>query len=227
MTATGFLDSPLLGGRQQIEPGVFNLLVQAGDPRKKEMRYRLFCRHADGTECTMIGHKKIADDQSQPEIWDDTTTLYTTLYRGRADRGPGNDRAAQIATGILKIQFFDFLRELTTFRLQGPRSDRRPGALRHALAREAGGRLRRVPGAELMLVSSDVSNDMKPTKTMTHMEKTTQREGHAPGAGGLSPPAASGRVDLRPTARMTDGSRVTARQSSPRGPEVHRAPGAA
>ena len=119
MTATGFLDSPLLGGQRQIEPGVFNLLVQAGDPRKKEMRYRLFCRHADGTEYTMIGHKKIADDQSQPEIWDDTTTLYTTLYRGRVAEGQ-EAAATVIATGILKILFFDFLRELTTFRLQGP-----------------------------------------------------------------------------------------------------------
>jgi predicted acylesterase/phospholipase RssA len=118
-TATGWLESPLLGGRSQVELGVFNLLVQAGDPRKKEMRYRLFCRHADGTQCTMIGHKKIADDKSQPEIWDDTTTLFTTLYRGRLDAG-AETAAAQIAIGILKIQFFDFLRELTTFRLQGP-----------------------------------------------------------------------------------------------------------
>ena len=46
------------------------------------------------------------------------------------------------------------------------------------------------------------------------MEKTTLARGHAPGAGGLSPPAASGRVDVRPTARMTDVSRVLARQSS-------------
>ena len=33
----------------------------------------------------------------------------------------GQEAAATvIATGILKILFFDFLRELTTFRLQGP-----------------------------------------------------------------------------------------------------------
>ena len=38
--ATGWLESPLLGGRVPVEPGVFNLLVQAGDPRKKQMRYR-------------------------------------------------------------------------------------------------------------------------------------------------------------------------------------------
>jgi len=117
--ATGWVESPLLGGRSEVDSCVFNLLVQAGDPRKKEMRYRLFCRHADGTPRTIIGHKKIADDKSQPEVWDDTTILYTTLYRGQIAAGDETP-AAQIATGIIKIQFLDFLRQLTTFRVQGP-----------------------------------------------------------------------------------------------------------
>ena len=117
--ATGWIESPLLGGRVPVEPGEFNLLVQAGDPRKKEMRYRIFLKHADGTPCTFVGHKKIEDDKSQPEVWDDTTILYTTLYRGHLAEG-AETPAAQIATGIIKIHFFDFLRQLTTFRLAGP-----------------------------------------------------------------------------------------------------------
>ena len=80
------IDSPLLGGRVPVEPGVFNLLVQAGDPRKKEMRYRSSCSMPTAPR-TMIGHKKIDDDKSQPEIWDDNDDLYTTLYRGHLAEG--------------------------------------------------------------------------------------------------------------------------------------------
>ncbi len=116
---SGWVESPLLGGRSPVDRGVFNLFVQAGDSRKKEMRYRVFTRHADGTPRTVVGTKHVADDKSTPEVWDDTTTLFTAVYRGHVAEG-ADTPAAQVAAGIIRIGLFDFLRQLTTFRVEGP-----------------------------------------------------------------------------------------------------------
>ena len=59
MAVTGTVDSPWLGGKMPIDSGEFNLLVSTVDPRKKEMRYRLFVRHSDGTERTIAGVKHV------------------------------------------------------------------------------------------------------------------------------------------------------------------------
>ena len=126
---TGTVDSPLLGGKVNVDRGVFNLFVSDADPRKKEMRYRLFVKHADGTAHTVIGAKHIQDDKSQPEVWEDTTTLYTTVYKGTVEAGQ-EAGAAQVAIGIIHIGLFDFMRQLTTFRVQGPN----PGAVIGAIA---------------------------------------------------------------------------------------------
>jgi predicted acylesterase/phospholipase RssA len=129
MAVTGFADSPWLGGRVPIDAGDFNLLVNAADPRKKEMRYRLFVHHTDGTERTIVGFKKVENDGGAfAEVWNDTTTLYTSIYRGHVT--PANQAAAdQLATGIIRIEFFDFLQEMTTFRVEGPTLADRTGAM--------------------------------------------------------------------------------------------------
>ncbi|MFI5177820.1 MAG: patatin-like phospholipase family protein [Vicinamibacterales bacterium] len=120
MNVTGFADSPWLGGRVPVDAGDFNLLVDAVDPRKKEMRYRLFAHHTDGTERTIVGFKKVENDGGAfAEVWNDTTTLYTSIYRGHVTAA-NQATADQVATGIIAIQFFDFLQELTTFRVEGP-----------------------------------------------------------------------------------------------------------
>jgi len=118
-TISGWAESPLLGGRVNVEAGAFNLFVDAGDPRKKEMRYRLFVRLADGSERTLVGTKLIVDDRAQPEIWTDTTTLFTSVYQGHVVQG-AETPAALLAVGIIRIGLFDFLRQLTTFRTEGP-----------------------------------------------------------------------------------------------------------
>lgn len=125
---SGWIESPLLGGRVPVQSGTFNLFVDAGDPRKKEMRYRAFVRLADGSDRTVVGVKHIADDQSQPEIWTDTTTLFTSVYQGHVAAG-AETPAALIARGIIRIGLFDFMRQLTTFRAEGPTLAARAGGL--------------------------------------------------------------------------------------------------
>ncbi|MEZ5316132.1 MAG: patatin-like phospholipase family protein [Vicinamibacterales bacterium] len=116
---TGDVDSPILGGKVPVDAGHFQLLVHAADPRQKEMRYRLFVRHANGAKHTIVGVKSVADDRPTPEVWDDTTTLFTAIYTGHL--APGTETpAARVATGIIRIGFLDFLKQLTTFRVQGP-----------------------------------------------------------------------------------------------------------
>ena len=66
----------------------------------------------------MIGKKDVKDDRSQPEVWEDTTVLYTTLYAGHV--APGAEaQATQLAIGIIRIGIFDFMAQLTTFRTEG------------------------------------------------------------------------------------------------------------
>jgi predicted acylesterase/phospholipase RssA len=128
MAVTGFADSPWLGGRVPVDSGEFNLLVSTADPRKKEMRYRLFVHHTDGTECTVAGVKRVQNDNVFGELWDDTTTLYTSIYRGHVTAAD-EPTADQIATGIIRIGLFEFMQELTTFKVDGPTPAARLSAL--------------------------------------------------------------------------------------------------
>ncbi len=128
MAVTGFADSPWLGGKVKIDSGEFNLLVSTVDPRKKEMRYRLFVHHTNGTECTISGVKHVAADGGIADIWEDTTTLFTSIFRGHV-AAADEPTADQIATGIITINFFDFLQEMTTFKVDGPTPVARLNAL--------------------------------------------------------------------------------------------------
>jgi predicted acylesterase/phospholipase RssA len=115
----GWVESPLLGGRAMVERGMFNLFIHVADPRTKEMRYRLFLKQPNGDRCTLVGVKRVEDESGRLDAVQDTTTLYTTLLRGHVDamHDAGADR---LALGIIRIGFFDFLRQLTTFRARGP-----------------------------------------------------------------------------------------------------------
>jgi cholesterol oxidase len=117
-TVSGYVESPLVGGRQQIERGTFNLLVHETDPSKKRMLYRLFFTGADGQPRTLSGFKEIADDDGL-DTWKDTTTLYTRLFAGIVDT-QGESQASPETAGIIRIEQADFLRQLTTFRAEGP-----------------------------------------------------------------------------------------------------------
>jgi predicted acylesterase/phospholipase RssA len=122
----GFIDSPLTGGKSDIKGGVLNLLVDAGDPSKKNMKYRLQFKGADGKDYTLIGFKDIMG-KTFASAWPETTTLYTSLLPGHVPEG---QQAEPIAAGVINIRFEDFFfRQMFSFRVQGPTLAARTDAL--------------------------------------------------------------------------------------------------
>ena len=115
--ATGWVRCEALGGKRPVERGRFNLFVATDDPGERRMLYRLHFHDGVGSPLTLIGHKVIADDPGF-DLWPDTTTLYTRLLSGHVEVG-GDEAAAPVAAGVLRITPLSFARQLTTFRARG------------------------------------------------------------------------------------------------------------
>jgi cholesterol oxidase len=126
-SAKGYVRSEALGGELPVEKGVFNLFVDQGDPGLKRMLYRLFFRDGGGKPLTLSGFKLVEDDPGS-DLWTDTTTLFTRILRGHVGAEDEAD-AEVVASGIIKIYFLDFLKQLTTFRTEGPTPAERATAL--------------------------------------------------------------------------------------------------
>ena len=125
--AEGYVRCQALGGELAVEKGVFNLFVDREDPARKRMLYRLFFRDGDGKPLTLSGFKVIEDDPGW-DLWSDTTTLFTRILEGHVN--PEDESQAQVvASGIINIQLLDFLKQLTTFRTEGPTAADRASAL--------------------------------------------------------------------------------------------------
>jgi hypothetical protein len=70
-------------------------------------------------------------------VWSDTTTLFTRVLNGHISEAEENsaakdpDKLRQIVrgSGIIHIHFFDFLKQLTTFRAEGPTFSDRSSAM--------------------------------------------------------------------------------------------------
>src|SRR5215210_4389390 len=126
-TAEGWVGCDALGSRLPVEKGFFNLFVDDENPAIKRMLYRLFFRDGAGHPVTLTGHKVIRNDPSA-DVWPDTTTLYTRVLQGHVSET--DERSAQIvASGIVWIAPLDFLKQLTTFRAEGPSLISRAAAL--------------------------------------------------------------------------------------------------
>lgn len=122
----GWVTTPF-GEQRPIERGVFNLFVDSGDPTRKRMLYRLHFTGDDGAPLTLAGEKHIEDD-SGADLWGDTTTLFVRIYAGHVD--DDSQGAAQVrAAGIIRISMLDFMKQLTTFRTEGPSLADRSSAL--------------------------------------------------------------------------------------------------
>lgn len=131
----GYIDCDELGGRLPVEQGLFNLFIDDADPSIKRMFYRLFFTDGNGEKMTLSGHKNIKDDDGF-DLWHDTTTLFTRILRGhvgvdeeRALEENGQLEAAVVGSGIIVIPFFSFLKQLTTFRAEGPTFSDRAAAM--------------------------------------------------------------------------------------------------
>jgi cholesterol oxidase len=126
-TATGWVQCEMLGGRRDVESGLFNLFVDAADPEVKHMLYRLWFTDAVGNPLTLTGFKTVRDDPGF-DTWSDTSTLYVKVLGGHV--APGADDAADVvATGIITIYLKDFIQQLTTFRVSGPDVSSKLGAM--------------------------------------------------------------------------------------------------
>ena len=69
---------------------------------------------------TIVGVEAHPGRRRITNIWDDTTTLYTTIYKGHVLQPAGRADRRLVATGIIRIGLFDFMRQMTTFRVRGP-----------------------------------------------------------------------------------------------------------
>jgi hypothetical protein len=117
-TAEGYLRCPALGGDLPVERGVFNLLVNETGQAGKRLRYRLFLRGASGESLTMTGFKEVKDDPGF-DVWRDNTTLFTRILRGHV--GADEETQAEfLASGVIQVHPLDFLKQMTTFKADGP-----------------------------------------------------------------------------------------------------------
>lgn len=124
-SAAGDVKSDALGGACRVERGLFNLFLDAGEVHRepaRHMRYRLWFRDAVGHPLTLSGLKDISHPAaaSKPsDVWRETTTLYVRLSSGFVEEGSDGE-AGLVGAGILHISPLDFVRLLSTFRVDGP-----------------------------------------------------------------------------------------------------------
>src|SRR5499427_663559 len=110
----GTISCPTLSPQpRQVTGGTFNLLVK--DPTRvnaRLMTYRMIGIAADGKRYRVDGFKVIQDDKHL-EIWDDTTTLFTTVtdVNGATEQVIGKE--------ILHILPADFMKQMTTMQVTG------------------------------------------------------------------------------------------------------------
>jgi predicted patatin/cPLA2 family phospholipase len=116
-----------LGGQLPIRRGIFNIFVDKGDPTRKKVIYRVFFDDAQGNTLTLSGFKDLHDDPDM-DILSDITMVFTKIYRGMV-LGDEEKTAEVVATGILRVGMLAFLKQLATFRAEGPTLADRTSAL--------------------------------------------------------------------------------------------------
>lgn len=109
---TGYLECPLLSDEAlSVSQGKFNLFVEKkGDSTIKNMDYSMVLTSKEGEQFYFVGKKNVRSDGkfSVEEIWEDTSTLYVTIYEGVDENGN------VFAKGIQKILIADFVDQLET-----------------------------------------------------------------------------------------------------------------
>lgn len=117
-SVTGQVHCPAFGGVRELTDGTFQLFVDDGDPTRKEMRYRLHFTDDQDKPLTLIGVKTV-ESGNPLRMWSETTTLHTQVLRGHVPQG--EETISEVAAeGVIRLGVPDFLRELTTFRVEGP-----------------------------------------------------------------------------------------------------------
>ncbi|MFI0419896.1 FAD-dependent oxidoreductase [Spongiactinospora sp. 9N601] len=116
--AEGWIDAAACGGRRLVERGWFNLFAPGGAPDRRLMRYRLHFTDGMDRPRTLSGWKNVFHGPPT-DIWPATTTMYFRLLEGHVPDGH-DDTAPVAGAGTLHIELGDFIRQLTSFRTEGP-----------------------------------------------------------------------------------------------------------
>lgn len=119
-TATGYVECPKLGGRLPVLQGIFNLFLKPTDSPNvnaaKEMHYRLLFKDGENNEWTFQGYKVVTMEDPL-KVWDETTTLYTRIWKGKhMELDPKEKPWGQ---GILHLNAKDFAKQMTTLKSSG------------------------------------------------------------------------------------------------------------
>ena len=94
--------------------GKFNLFVEDPDnPDIHKMIYEISLLSAEGKKYFFAGFKQTKNDRGF-DVWQDTTTLFITLYEGETAQG------ATVGKGMLKIETPDFIKQLGTMKAVHP-----------------------------------------------------------------------------------------------------------
>ena len=105
---SGKINYPPFGQTLHSTGGVFNLFSPTDANNTKHMIYELALSSASGP-LYFAGHKVVRQDEGL-DLWSDTTTLYSRLYRGA-------DKSGEIiGAGVLRLGVRDLMRLLSTLR---------------------------------------------------------------------------------------------------------------
>lgn len=118
----GYVECPLVGGRRAVLAGEVQLLAPTGDHDRRVMAYRLVVEDPARRRWTVSGVKEV-QDRLGFDLWRDTTTLETNLFRGEIDAAR-EARAPLAAVGVVRLSLGGLLRQLTTFRTDAPSTGR-------------------------------------------------------------------------------------------------------
>jgi predicted patatin/cPLA2 family phospholipase len=120
----GTIDYPAFGQNIPAKTGVFNLFSPAGDPNLKLMVYEMGFEH-EGQDYYLAGKKEVRNDPVI-DMWKDTTTLFSQLYKGSDKTGP------VVGAGILTLGLPQLLKMISTMHAINATS---PAAAAEALMR--------------------------------------------------------------------------------------------
>jgi hypothetical protein len=107
-----------LGGKVPIAHGKLNLLIDEGDPTQKKVTYQIFFNDVAGNPFALSGLKELRED-SGIDPFSEPTTVFIKICR--ASSSPALERSTEVAAmGIIRIGTLDLLKQLVTFRAEGP-----------------------------------------------------------------------------------------------------------
>ncbi len=104
----GSVDFTPFGTGIPASKGVFNLFKPSDQPDLKHMVYELGFEH-QGESYYLVGKKEVRDDPGF-DLWSDTTTLFTRLYKGEDEQGQ------TIGAGVLTLGVKDLVKLVSTMR---------------------------------------------------------------------------------------------------------------